>query len=543
MAAPWNPDYQEEYERRLNIFRLMDGDLKARETFMAAYRIDAVRWINDWCVTYNPRNKDPIPKRLPFCLFQKQIDFIHFLQSCLADSECGLVEKSRDIGATWLCCAFSVWLWIFVPGAAIGWGSRKEQLVDRNGDPDSIFEKMRMIIDRLPGWMLPAGFDPRFHYPSMRIINPVTDAIIAGESGDQIGRGGRKMIYFKDEAAHYERPELIEAALGDNTDVQIDISSVHGTNNVFYRRRQAGEVWVPGCTIPSGTVRVFVFDWRDHPGKTEEWYEKRKEKAMKEGLSHLFAQEVDRDYAASIEGMIIRPEWARACLDAHIKLAHLGDWFAGEKLAAQDIADGGADLNAYASRHGSVFRRTEKWAGEAGDAATSAVPFSMEDGVHELYYDCIGVGTGFKVKINEMKQHASWPKSLRVMPWDASASVLNPTDNVIPGDPDSPTNEDVYENLKAQAWFAMRSRCWKTYLAVERGAVYPISEMISLPSDMANVQQLIMELSQAVKKTSLTTGKTVVDKAPSGSKSPNMADAGVMCGHPTREVTIFDSMR
>ena len=27
-----------------------------------------------------------------------------------------------------------------------------------------------------------------------------------------IGRGGRKLIYFKDESAHYEHPEMIEAA-------------------------------------------------------------------------------------------------------------------------------------------------------------------------------------------------------------------------------------------------------------------------------------------------------------------------------------------
>jgi hypothetical protein len=26
----------------------------------------------------------------------------------------GLIEKSRDMGATWVCCAFSVWMWLFV---------------------------------------------------------------------------------------------------------------------------------------------------------------------------------------------------------------------------------------------------------------------------------------------------------------------------------------------------------------------------------------------------------------------------------------------
>ena len=51
----------------------------------------------------------------------------------------------------------------------------------------------------------------------MRIVNPQTGASITGESGDNIGRGGRKLCYFKDESAWYERPEKIEAALADNT--------------------------------------------------------------------------------------------------------------------------------------------------------------------------------------------------------------------------------------------------------------------------------------------------------------------------------------
>jgi hypothetical protein len=52
--------------------------------------------------------------------------------------------------------------------------------------------------------------------------------ILICEAGDNIGRGGRTLVYFKDESAHYEHPDLIEAALGDNTNVQIDISSVNG---------------------------------------------------------------------------------------------------------------------------------------------------------------------------------------------------------------------------------------------------------------------------------------------------------------------------
>ena len=93
--------------------------------------------------------------RLPFILFQRQRDLVQFLLACLEGETNGLIEKCRDVGATWVCCAFSVWLWLYWPGVAVGWGSRKEQLVDKLGDPDSIFEKMRMIILGLPREFLP----------------------------------------------------------------------------------------------------------------------------------------------------------------------------------------------------------------------------------------------------------------------------------------------------------------------------------------------------------------------------------------------------
>jgi phage terminase large subunit len=202
----------------------------------------------------------------------------------------------------------------------VGWGSRKEQLVDKLGDPDSIFEKMRLIILGLPREFLPTGFNIKDDLSYMKIINRENGATITGEAGDNIGRGGRKRIYFKDEAAHLERPEKIEAALADNTRVQIDISSVNGLGNVFHRRREAGQEWQLGRPIAKTSANVFIMDWRDHPAKTQAWYDERKAKALSDGLLHIFAQEVDRNYAASVENVVIPPDWVRAAIDAHIKL-------------------------------------------------------------------------------------------------------------------------------------------------------------------------------------------------------------------------------
>jgi phage terminase large subunit len=537
----WPPDYHAEFDRRGRLLNRLRQDYDLRGDFMLHYKHNFTDWVKDWCVTFDPRVVPPLPRVMPFILFPRQVQFGQFLTDCLHQKRHGLGEKARDMGVTWECCAFAVHQWLFWAGTAIGWGSRKEEYVDRLDDPKAIFPKMRQIIEYLPKWQLPRGFDPKRHSSYMRLINPENGSSIVGEAGDNIGRGARTTMYFKDESSHYERPESVEAALGDTTDVQIDISSVNGSANVFYRRRMAGTLWEPGKVLPAGATAVFIFDWRDHPGKTQEWYDMRRAKAEAEGLLHVFAQEVDRDYSGSVEGIIIRPEWIRAALDAHVKLADWGNWSSGEHTAGQDIADGGGDRNAYASRHGAVLKRLAQWAGEAGPAARIAVPMCVEDAIKEIHYDCIGVGAGFKTESNTMQAEAAWPKSLRVVKWDASAKPDDPTGHIIPGDDQSPTNEDHYLNYKAQAYFRLRARFWKTYCAVTKGERCDVGEMISLPSTLEHVHEAVMELAQPVKKTSVN-GKTMVDKKPDGSRSPNLSDAISMAFNPVRDAAGFFDM-
>lgn len=513
------------------------------QSAIAYYSSRPVEFINHWVDTYDPRNAGTSkPVRLPFILFPRQAELIGFLLACVRDEQNGLVEKCRDMGATWGAGAFSVWLWRFWSGASVGWGSRKKELVDRIGDPDSIFEKLRMLVLGLPSVFLPAGFDRTDNLMYMRILNPENGSTITGEVGDNIGRGGRKLIYFKDESAHYERPELIEAALSDNTRVQIDISSVNGPNNVFHRKRDGGMEWEPGRKIPRGITRVFVMDWRDHPGKTETWYRERKQEAERNGLTHIFAQEVERNYLAAVEGTIIHADWVRAAIDAHIKLGipDTGGWNAG-----LDVADEGLDRNALVARKGIVIRYAEEWGErDTGCTARRAVDTGRALGVNDFEYDCIGVGSGVKAEVNRLKDDGLLPKHMHFSPWNAGASVLNPDKRVIPGDKDSPLNKDFFANMKAQAWWELRDRFYRTFrsiTALEEATrlgrpapklEYEPDELISIDSKLPLLRQLERELSQptASKGTRL---KLVVNKTPDGTKSPNLGDATVMAFFPT----------
>lgn len=497
------------------------------------YRTRPVEFINHWCDTYDPRNAGHgKPPRMPFILFKRQAEFVEFVHQCIADEESGLAEKARDVGLTWTCCALSVHLWLFWHGSSVGWGSRKEQLVDKIGDPDSIFEKMRMLVRGIPREFWPRGFRPDDHMTYMKFINPESGATITGEAGDNIGRGGRKLIYFKDESAHYERPEKIEAALADNTRVQMDVSSVNGTGNVFYRRREAGIDWSPGVEMPKGRTRVFVVDWRDHPAKTDDWYETRRQKMESEGLLHVFAQEVDRNYSAAVDGIIIPAEWVKAAIDAHKAV-----WFDGGGMwcGALDVADEGGDLSALALRKGVVLKSIAEWGDrDTGKTTRLAVDACAGLGAIELQYDSVGVGAGVKAEANRLAEEGKLPKGVRLVPWNAGAAVLFPDKHVIEGDKDSPLNQDFYKNLKAQGWWQLRRRFEKTYRAVKEGIKFPHDELISLDSACIPVgllRKLEKELSQPTASRN-SEMKLIVDKAPEGTRSPNLGDAVMMAFWP-----------
>lgn len=535
----WPPDYRGVYAWRMRQVAALRSDPALVTSAKAYYSTRPGEFIMHWMDTFDPRN--PVQKWMPFIFFSRQMELVQFLHELRNTSQSGLIEKCRDAGATWVSCAYSVWSLLFIHNDAIGWGSRKESLVDKLGDADSIFEKMRLLLQRLPDVFKPVGWNPRTCASYMKIVNPENGANISGEAGDNIGRGGRKSMYFKDESAWYARPELIEAALGDNTNVQVDISSVNGVGNVFHRRRESGVLWTPDPDepLPRGPTRIFIIDWRDHPAKTQEWYDERKAKFTAEGMAHIFAQEVDRDYSSSVSNTIIALEWVDAAVDAHLTIPYLAAdlppdvWGAG-----LDIADDGDDRNAMALRQWIILRSVEEWGERDPGVTTRRAYAACRDHLPmKVQYDCIGLGAAVKSEYNRWVDEGLINQSqFRFVPWNAGSKVINPYERVIPDDDMSPLNRNMFGNFKAQAWWSLRTRFYKTWRAVNEGVVYPAEELISLDSSIPLLQQLKKELIQPTKGESSSL-QMIVNKKPNGTKSPNLADAVVQCMFPAPDDT------
>ena len=507
-----------------------------------------VAWVNHWCDTYDPRNagKPGMSTRMPLVLFRRQEELVHFLMACMQADAPGLVEKARTMGATWTGISFSIWLWLFQPGVSVGWGSNKADQVDIIGDARTIFEKMRMQIRLLPACFRPAVSDG-VELKLKACLNPINGSVISGEIGGSIGRGGRSRIYIVDESAHVEHPEMIEASLSETTRCRIDISSVSGPNTVFYRKRMAGREWSPGQPVVRDRANVFVMDMLDHPERDAAWAAEKRAFYQAQGTPAVMAREYERDYSGAVEGVIIRREWAEAAIDAHLRLGFEDD---GGWWGALDVADEGVDTNALVRGRGSVVKYAEEW-GERDPGATARRAFRLCRATSPiaLQYDCIGLGTNVKSEFNRLTKddavNVSW---ITLVPWNAGAAVLDPGEPVIRRDRDSPTNKNYFENFKAQAWWHVSRRFYRTWRAVQaldgeledgEGADYPPDQLISLDSRSIPQQtlfKLLRELSQAV-MTQSSRLKLLVDKAPEGAKSPNLADALIMGRFPARTMS------
>jgi hypothetical protein len=291
-----NPDYKSVFEFRLDALSRLRKNPAALSKLMDYYSTHWADFINDWGMTFDPR--EPKDKYFPFILFPRQVEFVNWVYDSYINSRRGLGEKSRDVGFTWLCAACAVCVWLFYPSSVVGFGSRKKELVD-NGehDPDSIFWKVRSFIDNLPAEFLHPEHTAGRKWGT--VPNLLNNSVIKGEIGDEIGRGGRAGLYFVDEFAHLEHPDMAESSLSATTNCRIYISTVNGIGNLFYILRQF---------LPK--EQIFIFDWKEDPRKRqnpdlepeeEPWYKKQK----LELLPTTLASQVDRNYAASVSNTLV----------------------------------------------------------------------------------------------------------------------------------------------------------------------------------------------------------------------------------------------
>ena len=492
-----NEFYKEESLRRITLFqKIKDSKEKKILTLQQiSQRENIADFMVDWCWTYDPRlSALGLPTIVPFIPFPRQLEFIEWFYNLYLNQLSGMVEKSRDMGITWVFCLIEVFEWRWTEGFAGGIGSNKLDNVDKKDEPDSIFEKIRKLIQLLPNFWLPHGYDPRKHDKVGNLVNPLMQSQIGGQGGKDIGRGGRRSFYLVDESASLEFPKAADAALSQVTNCQIDLSTPKGMNHFGQKRH-------------SGRLPVFTFHWLDDPRKNKDWYEH--EKGRLDPV--VVAQELDIDYQASVEGLFIEVKWIESAIK--IKLEPNG-----VRTGGLDVAAGGSNDSALGFRFGPCFFCNAFNFDNGADLTHMAIDKCNESEVDALHYDKLGVGFAVTSTITRTEVKMNFP----YYGLDAGGT---PSD-LFYEEYDKPAKE-VFVNARAEWWYRLARRFEKTHEHFTGKRTWPEEELISIEND----GQLKAELASP-KRLRTESGKIKCESKEQmlkrGIKSPDRADACVL---------------
>lgn len=229
------------------------------------------------------------------------------------------------------------------------------------------------------------------------------------------------------------------------------------------------------------------------------------------------------------DAVFIKRSWLLAAIDAH---RALGFDPSGKKRLGFDVADDGEDKNADCLLHGNVILESTSWKGGENELPKSArrVHSKAQEHDAEVSYDSIGVGAFVGGYFEEIDAGKPAYERVKHVKFNAASAVINPDKLVDPRNPKSATNKDHYANRKAQAWGDAARRFQITYNAVRHGADYDEDQIISLSSDIEDLDGLIDELSAPFREED-GRGKTKVESKDDMKKrdvlSPNRADAAI----------------
>lgn len=304
---------------------------------IAKCRYDIFFWFQYFAWTYDPRNVGE--EWVPFLLFKYQIELIIWFQQTIKQCSGGndkknlFIEKSRDMGVSWLICMFFLYYWLFVPGANFKIGSRKEDEVDNKGDLSTPFEKIRRVLYMQPSFFMPPGFKKKEHDKDMLLVNPHNGSQIVGESANaNWARGGRYLICWRDEGQSW--PKEVSAAAfksaGNSTNIRLEVGTADGMDSFFYEL---------GHQLNGNKCDKRSIHWKLHPVKaagryldndnqiTSHWYEIQKNSDTPENI----AAELDICYEKSSRGVVFKTYVPELHSTTHLEM-----WPTGKIVRAWD---------------------------------------------------------------------------------------------------------------------------------------------------------------------------------------------------------------
>ncbi len=228
----------------------------------------------------------------------------------------------------------------------------------------------------------------------------------------------------------------------------------------------------------------------------------------------------------SVDSALIKADWFDACIDAH---KVLGFEPRGVKISSHDPSDEGKDTKGYVMRHGSVVLDVqEKSDGNVNEGGHWAANIAIAQQVDCYSWDGGGMGVG----LAEQNGKDFMGKKIQLSMFIGAETPDNPDSAYKPAlmsaVQQQRTNKQAFKNKRAQYYFELRDRVYRTYRAVVHKEYCDPDNLISFSATIPLLSKLRAEVCRLPIKPNNNGLNELYTKEEMRSKfkiaSPNLAD-------------------
>lgn len=265
-------DLKQNLEWRQFVFNSCQNNPDLQKAFIGICKQDILFFVNTFVWQYNPMDKGAL-KAGPFITWPYQERALldtpettgnKGLLWCYENDKTGVVEKSRDMGASWLFLIFEDWLCRKFGYAQILNVSRNADAVDASSR-NSLFQKLVFIHDHFPDWL-----KGRIKKTSMTFSYQDTKSEITGEASTGFaGVGGRGSVVFIDEFTKIKEAQEVRQGTASTANCRFFNATHEGPNTEFCKLTSTPEI-----------IKIQMH-WTRHPLKNKGLYSYDREE-MKE---------------------------------------------------------------------------------------------------------------------------------------------------------------------------------------------------------------------------------------------------------------------
>ena len=248
----WHRIVPREYEANVRFRRelraLLRKSAPGRRAVWLACRDDFLFFVNAFCWQFNPKKKsgDEIG---PFLTFPAQEVAAEKIVWCIENDEDVLIEKSRQMGGSWLMILVFTWLFLFHRNKTLLFISRSRELVDSDSSM-SLFYKIDFVLRHLPAYLRPKKVKRKLFFFGNDDLN---SSIYGEASTGKAGVGGTLTSMAIDEYSQIREDIEVNRRTSDTTGSRVFNGTHLGLGTEFYRMSRRPD------------MRKIVLHWSDHP--------------------------------------------------------------------------------------------------------------------------------------------------------------------------------------------------------------------------------------------------------------------------------------